>query len=238
MDHHYQSSPSSHRASISAGAFNIPPHHTNTSTSTTLPTSSLPPTPTSATHPNHPYFPPHPPRSTEYPTFDPRGQQVPYMQMPTEALRRQSFPTHPTHAQSDPSSNNNYYTMPPVPTHPEPQGHLPSPPEMTTDSSVSPPSLMSPSTSAIPSPFGTSSQIGGDTYPSPLQGNPNHADAVIPPMVVPPRTDHRYDDWDELPDLLRQERRADMTPRRPMNGSSLPTPKHCASLTPQPSLCT
>jgi hypothetical protein len=60
-----------------------------------------------------------------------------------------------------------------------------------------------------------------DMY-SPLNGLPETESIAIPPLLPPPShlLKQDFDDFDSLPDLLRQDRKADYTPRRPMNSKS------------------
>ncbi|GMK59103.1 hypothetical protein CspeluHIS016_0701180 [Cutaneotrichosporon spelunceum] len=123
----------------------------------------------------------------------------PYVQMPQEAQMRQEHLRSPSYSQSqvDYTPGALPYDVNPAPLPQQPPTSLPTPPEMPSDTAVSAPHM---------------------TYPSPLAGNPKWAHAHIPPMKVPRCNIEEYtEDWDELPELLRQERRADLTPRRPMN---------------------
>ncbi|KAL1408691.1 hypothetical protein Q8F55_005504 [Vanrija albida] len=57
-----------------------------------------------------------------------------------------------------------------------------------------------------------------DLY-SPLHST-TETDNIVIPQLVPPSVqwpNNSFDDWDSLPELLRQDRKADYTPRRPMN---------------------
>lgn len=62
-----------------------------------------------------------------------------------------------------------------------------------------------------------------DTY-SPLNGLPETESVAIPPLMPPPNhlLNQHVGDFDTLPDLLRQDRKADYSPRRPMNSESEP----------------
>lgn len=58
----------------------------------------------------------------------------------------------------------------------------------------------------------------------PLNALPESQSIVIPPLLPPAVQwpDNGFDDWNGLPDLLRQDCKADQTPRRPINSMLIP----------------
>lgn len=89
----------------------------------------------------------------------------------------------------------------------------PNPPPQSSENYTSP---------GFSSPTSTASRRSSDQNydsKSPLAGKPETEAIIIPPIVPPsvqwPTTN--FEDWDDLPDILRQDRKADFTPRRPMN---------------------
>lgn len=97
-----------------------------------------------------------------------------------------------------------------------------SPPGLSVSTSVSAVSdVVSPPITTLPSPVRRGSNDAA--YTSPLDGATEWSHIAIPPLYPPAVQwpDHDFEDWDSLPELLRQEPRADFTPRRPMNGECL-----------------
>ncbi|CAK9782814.1 hypothetical protein CC85DRAFT_292619 [Cutaneotrichosporon oleaginosum] len=226
MDSHYRSPPSSssaHRPSISAGAFNIPTHDIAPPPTGVAPTASLPPTPPPAMpYPaNSSYISPPssaPLHATNPFGFDTLTQSTSYMPMPPQPVRRQSHPVAFTQQGSGNEYAGGFYAPAISSSHDRPHPPSSPPPAMTAESTVSPATLVSPATSGVPSPLSSGHPIV-ETWTSPLHDKSIYqGGAVIPPLFVPSLGPcGESADSDDLPDLLRQDPRADDTPRRPMN---------------------
>lgn len=110
-------------------------------------------------------------------------------------------------------------SQPPPHPHSNTSSPMYSPPGLSVSTSASAVSeVVSPPATTLASPARRASTDAA--YSSPLDGSTEWSHIAIPPLYPPTVQwpDHDFEDWDSLPELLRQEPRADFTPRRPMNG--------------------
>ena len=145
--------------------------------------------------------------------------ELPMASSGNEYYRRDSYPSSASSIDATPSSSGSSasYTSPTY-----------------SEAVVSP---TTPESRRVSSAGTSSTKPQGDyDFYSPLNGLPETESIAIPPLLPPPShllSQVNFDDFDSLPDLLRQDRKADYTPRRPMNSESLGRPLQGPLLTSQ-----